>query len=204
MHGFTLVEVMIAGGLSVMVIAAILTANFIGLSETQWVESKAGADNTSRLALDNLERDIRGAKMWFIGNMNGTTFTNIINGTSQQGPALQLFQTTNGSSSYVIYYFDLTYSNQNNGKLMRLTSSNTTPVVIASNLVNWLNNGYSFSSEDYNGNIATNDGSRTWKNVIHTTLQFCQFEYPITTVGGTNSLYDFYKMEYRATPHLPE
>jgi Tfp pilus assembly protein PilW len=204
MHGFTLVEVMIAGGLSVMVIAAILTANFIGLSETQWVESKAGADNTSRRALDNLERDIRGAKMWFIGNMNGTTFSNINNGTAQQGPALQLFTTTNGSTPYILYYFDLTDVNNNNGKLMRLTSSSTTPVVIASNLVNWLNNGYVFTAEDYNGGTNSTDGSRAWKNVIHTTLQFCKFQYPITTVGGTNSLYDFYKMEYRATPHLPE
>jgi Tfp pilus assembly protein PilW len=201
--GYTLVEVMIAGTLSVIVVMAIIAAHLIGLRESQWVESKAGADETSRRVLNQLPTDIRAAKMWFIGNMNGTTFTNTINGTLQQGTALQLFSTTNGSTPFVLYYFDLSDAANNNGRLMRLTNFSIPAVVMASNLVNWLSNGYSFSAENYNGIVSTNDGSRAYKNVIHTTLQFCMFEYPLTAVG-TNGLYDFYKLEFKATPHLPE
>jgi hypothetical protein len=59
-------------------------------------------------------------------------------------------------------------------------------------------------AENYDGTVATNQGNgRNYKGVIHVKLQFCQFQYPLTPVG-TNGLYDYYKMEFRATPHLPE
>lgn len=204
--GYTLVEVMMASALSIIVMGAVIAAHFIGLRESQWVSSKAGADDTSRRVLNQLPVDIRQTKMWFIGNMNGTTFANDINGTLQQGTALQLFPDPS-VNQYILYYFDLSDTQNNNGKLLRLTATNniqTTPVVLASNLVNWLGNGYAFTAEDYNGTQSTNDGSRAYKNVIHTTLQFCMFEFPLTAVGGTNGLYDFYKLEFKATPHLPE
>src|SRR6185437_15176742 len=103
------------------------------------------------------------------------------------------------STPYVQYYFDLTGSNQSNGKLMRFTSTSTTPVCLASNLVNTLGGGYSFAGEDYNGNISTDNSS--YKSVIHTRLQFCKFLYPLTSVGSSNALYDYYKLEFKATPH---
>jgi hypothetical protein len=82
--------------------------------------------------------------------------------------------------------------------------TNWNPVVCASNLVNWLGLGYSFNLEDYSGKPATNDANdTTYKCIIHLDLQFCLFRYPLTPVG-TNGLYDYYKMEFRATPHLPE
>jgi hypothetical protein len=83
---------------------------------------------------------------------------------------------------------------------MRTSSTSWSPVVMASNLITSLY----FTAENYDGVVATNQGySRAYKNVIHTVLQFCQFEYPLTPVG-TNGLYDYYKMEFKATPHLPE
>jgi len=201
--GYTLVEVMFASTISVMVVMAIIVANLMGLCEDQLVESKEGASDTSRRVLNQLPVDIKSCKMWLIGNYSGSTFTSIANSAAQQGPALQLFETTNGSS-YVIYYFDLSQATNNNGLLKRLTSSNSTPVILASNLVNWLGNGYSFTAENYSGVVATNQGSsKAYKNVIHAVLQFCEFQFPLTQVG-TNGLYDYYKLEFRATPHLPE
>jgi hypothetical protein len=115
-----------------------------------------------------------------------------------------LNETTNGSA-YVLYYFDLSNSNNSDGHLVyNKTNTVWNPVVISSNLVNWLSNGYAFYVEDYNGNIITNSGgSKGYKQVIHVKLQFCLFQYPLTVVG-TNGLYDYYKIEFRATPHLPE
>ncbi len=200
--GGTLIEIMFAVTIMTMLIIGIMSAHLLGLREDQWVESKAGASDSSRKVLQQLPRDIKSSKMWFIGNMSGNTF--VIASNSAQGTALQLFESTNGSA-YVLYYFDLTYSNNNDVHLMRnATNTVWSPVLLASNLVDWLNAGFTFHVEDFNGNLATNRGtSNGYKQVVHTTLQYCLFQYPLTPVG-TNGLYDYYKMEFRATPHLPE
>lgn len=189
-----------------MVIIAFLAAHMIGLRQYQVLSTKCGASDTSRSVLSQLPRDIRSTKMWWIGNYNmgSGTFSQISDGTAQEGTALQLFQTTNDSTPYILYYFDLTGSNNNNGKLMRYNSINATTVCLASNLVNWLGMGYSFKAEKFDGTRCTNEGTATaYKSLICTRLQFCRFEYPLAVVG-TNGLYDFYKLEFRATPHLPE
>jgi Tfp pilus assembly protein PilW len=196
--GFTLIEVMFASALLIVVIMALLSAHLIGLRLDQLVESKAGASESSRRALNQLPMDIRSAKMWNIGNISGTNFVNLVDGQSQQGTALALFESTNGSQ-YILYYFDTSDVANSNGKLMRTVSTNWNPVVLASNLITSLY----FREEDYNGNVSTLDGSRSYKYIIHTTLQFCQFQFPLTPVG-TNGLYDYFKLEFKATPHLPE
>lgn len=201
MAGGTLIEMIFTMSMLVVVVMALMAAHLVGLRESQWVESKSGASDTSRRLLNQLPVDIRSSKMWFVGNMSGTNFNIITN--SSQGTALKLFQTTNGSVA-ILYYFDLVNSNNSDGHLVRVSTTNWNPIVVASNLVNWLGGGYSFAVEDYNGHAATNDAdSMSYKRIIHTSLQFCQFQYPLTAVG-TNGLYDYYKIEFRVTPHLPE
>lgn len=202
--GSTLVEMMFASAILTMIVIALMAAHMTGLKEYQIIDSKSGSNDTSRRIVNQLPVDIRSSKMWLIGNYSSNVFSLVTNNLAQQGTALKLFPTTNNSTPYILYYFDLTGANSSNGKLMRCTSSNLTAVCLASNLVNWLGGGYSFVAEDYRGMVATNEGSsRSYKNVIHTTLQFCKFEYPLTTVG-TNGLYDYYKIEFKVTPHLPE
>ena len=198
--GHTLIEMMFASAILIMLVMALLSAQWIGMQQEQVVSSKAGASDSSRRSLNTLPVDIRMSKMWFIGNMSGTTFTPISNGSAQQGTALQLCETTNGSA-YILYYFDTSDSANSNGKLLRnATNSIWAPVVLASNLINTLY----FRAENFNEVLQTNTGSsKSYKNVIHTTLQFKQFQYPLTQVG-TNCLYDFYQLDFMATPHLPE
>ena len=189
---------MLAGTLMVMVIGALLAAQLMGMRQDQLVQSKCGASDSSRRALQQLPVDIRSAKMWNIGNLSGTTFVTISNG-ALQGTALELCSTTNGSQ-YIVYYFDLSDTNNSNGRLMRTSITNWNPVVIASNLINTLY----FQAEDYNGVLQTNSlNSKSYKNIIHVNLQYCQFQYPRTQVG-TNGLYDYYKLEFKTAPHLPE
>ena len=112
----------------------------------------------------------------------GTNFSTITNNTAQRGTALQLFQTTNGSQ-YILYYFDLSQSNYSNGMLWRTVSTNWSPVVIASNLINTLY----FQAEDYNGNVATNQGSSTsYKNIVHT--QTAILPVPVSAHAGGQQL----------------
>ncbi|MEI8288098.1 MAG: prepilin-type N-terminal cleavage/methylation domain-containing protein [Verrucomicrobiota bacterium] len=197
-RGFTLVEMMVAMAIMMIAIAALLSAHIIGLKQNQLIESKAGASDSSRRAIGKLADHIRQSKMWFIGNMSGTNFTAVSNGR-EQGTALALCETTNGSQ-FIYYYFDLSDTNNSNGKLVCTTSTQWNPVVLASNLINTL----FFTAEDYNGVVQTNTWtSKSYKNVIHTTLQFRQFQYPTTTVGS-NCLFDSYQLDFMATPHLPE
>lgn len=198
--GHTLIEMMFAVSMLVVVVMALMAAHLLGLRQAQLVESKCGASDSTRRVLQQLPTDIRSAKMWNLGSMSGTNFVANLNGLPQTGTALQLCETTNGST-YTLYYFDLSDTNNSNGKLWRnATNTVWNPVVLASNLINTLY----FAAENYNGVIQTNDGtSKSYKNVIHTTLQFRQFQYPLTQVGS-NCLYDSYQIDFRATPHLPE
>jgi hypothetical protein len=199
--GHTLIEMIFTMSILVMVIMALLAANYLGMSQSQWVESKCGSSDSSRRLLNQFPVDVKSSKMWFLGNMTGTNF--VINTNSSQGTAVELFLTTNGSQG-IVYYYDLSNTNNNDGHLLRTVSTNWNPVVVASNLVNWLGNGYTFNIEDYTGSPATNGANNnSYKCIIHLDLQFCLFRFPLTAVG-TNGLYDYYKIEFRATPHLPE
>jgi hypothetical protein len=133
--------------------------------------------------------------------MSGTNFIAITNGNFQ-GPAIRLFVaaiSTNqviDSSRYILYWFDTTQAASGNGMLNRMNSTNGVAKVVLSNLVNTLY----FTSENYLGDTQT---VRTYKGVIHTILQFTQFQYPLTAVG-TNGLFDYYRIDCRATPHIPD
>jgi Tfp pilus assembly protein PilW len=210
LSGFTLIELMMVMVLMIFVLTAIILANLLGLKENQYMASKAGASNTSRMAINQMMSDIRTAKGFTIGTIGtnfttGTNFAAYVPNTttsSNQGTALALFPilvSTNESinySDYILYVFDLSQTNNSNGILWRYTSTNQTATIVASNLINSLY----FITENYAG--ATN-WSITYKNVIHTTLQFCEFQYPLTKVGS-NYLFNYYRLDCRATPHLPD
>jgi Tfp pilus assembly protein PilW len=209
LSGMTLVEVMIAFSLMLMVLAAILAANLIGLSENQYLSAKAGASNTSRQAVDTMMNDIRSAKGFMIGNIsntNLTTLTPVTNGLIQ-GTALQVYPILISTNESIDYTKFIQYSYVSNvvsgfgstpssGVLYRYDSTNGITSVVASNLINSL----IFYSENYAG---SNQWSPTYKNVVHTTLQFCEFQYPLTMIGS-NYLFDYYRIDCRATPHLPD
>lgn len=194
--GYTLIEMMFVVVVMIMVVLALFSAQLVGFRLGQLVDSKSGASDNSRKTLQQLPVDIQSAKMWNIGNVSGQNFVIISNG-AVKGNALQLCQTTNGSQ-FTLYYF--TNDATGNGLLMKTSITNWSPVVICSNLFNTLY----FTAEDYNGNLQTNVNNGTnYKSIIHCTLSFFQFLYPLTQVG-TNGLYDYYQLDMRATPHLPE
>jgi Tfp pilus assembly protein PilW len=210
LSGFTLIELMMVMVLMIFVLTAIILANLLGLKENQYMASKAGASNTSRMMINQMMSDIRMAKGFTIGTI-GTNFASSTNFTAyipntltslNQGTALALFPIVFSStesinySNYILYAFDLTQTNNSNGILWRYTSTNQTATIVASNLINSLY----FTTENYAG--ATN-WAVTYKNVIHTTLQFCEFQYPLTMVGS-NYLFNYYRLDCRATPHLPD
>ena len=173
-----------------LVVLAFVYAQLFGLKQDQLIQSKLGASDQSRVAFDQFARDVRSAKSYEVGNLSGTTFAGIANGTPQQGSALRLFLSTN-LSVYIVYYFDT-----NNGELHRMHTGVTGSTLIAQHLTNTMY----FRAERYNGAIQTD---LSHKGVIHTTLWFWQYQYP-TTIVGLGAYYDSYKMDFKFSPHAPD
>jgi Tfp pilus assembly protein PilW len=200
-RAMTLVEAMIAVLVMGVVIGGVLSANFLGMREDQLMESKAGASDTSRRAVNQMLYNIRSAKGFDIGTFTGGTNFAAITNSAMQGTALKLYtfamQTNQviDPNQFIIYYFDSTFGS-NNGVLWQTTNTSSSAAMVASNLIAPLY----FTAENYFG---TTQSVRSYKNVIHTTLQFSQFLYPLTTVGS-NSLYNYYRIDCRATPHIPD
>ena len=197
----TLIETMIAMAVMSVVIGGVLSANFLGLRESRLMESKAGASDTARRSINRLLYDIRSAKGFDIGTMSGNNFAAITNG-SLQGAGLKLYAiavSTNqviDPNRYILYYFDASQVASGNGMLWRLNSTNGSAAVVVSNLINTLY----FTSENY---LGYTQSVRSYKSVIHTTLEFSQFQFPLTPIG-TNGLFDYYRIDCRATPHIPD
>lgn len=189
--GLTLVEMMITMSIFFMLMAGLIAVQFFGMRQDQLIESKLGASDQSRKAFDVMTLEIRKSKVFRVGNGTQSTFTPVPNGTGQQGTAIQLSFSTD-TNSYVRYYFET-----NNARLCRIQSGVTGYRIIANDLTNQMN----FRAVDYTGTNLVTD--ITYKYVICVALHFKQYQYPLTQVGP-GYLYDYYKLEFKVTPHCPD
>jgi len=195
-QAFTLVELMITMAIFSLATLGLLSLHLFGQRHDQLVQSKLGASDQSRRAFDRLTEDIRAAKIWRIGNGEFANFTAIPNGTAQQGNAVRL-QLTTAPSNYIVYYFDTTER-----QLYRQHSGSPLPdrTLIASGLTNITANSMLFRAENYRGETQTD---LTHKGVVGVLLEFAEYQYPMTQVGP-GLRYDYYKMEFKVTPHVPD
>ena len=188
--GFTLSEAMVAAAVFSLAVLGFVYCQMFGMRQDQLVNSKVGASDLARLSFNDLCNDIRSAKIWQIGNGDLASFSGIAQGANQQGNALRLSMTTDTNSFY-LYYFDT-----NARKLFRGHSGSTALKCMAE----YLTNNMYFQATTYGG---TNQTDLSHKGVIKVVMEFFQYQYPITKIGP-GYLYDSYRMELRATPHVPD
>ena len=186
----TLIEMMVAMSVFSFVTLGLVYTHLFTLMQDQLANSKLGASDASRLGFVMLADDVRAAKSWQVGNGDHDDFTPIANGNAQQGTALQIYRTT-ATNSYILYYFDPEHK-----ELRRRQSGVDHAKLIAANLTNTMY----FRAEDYRGVTQT---TLTHKGVIDVVMQFCQFQYPLTKVGP-GYLYDYYKIQFKLTSHVPD
>lgn len=191
---FTLVELMVSMGIFSMVTLGMISLHLFGQRQDQMVQSKLGASDQSRKALSLLTDDIRTAKIYSIGNFSSGSFTNLDIGTAQQGNAVRL-QLTTDPNFHIIYYFDTAA-----GEMYRKKSGLSAPKLIVSGLTNVTANSMSFRGENYRGEIQTD---LTHKGVVSVLLEFAYYHYPYTQVGP-GLRFDYYKTEFKVTPHVPD
>lgn len=178
---FTLVEVMISMSLMTMVLGGVVYSHIMGMKLMQITQAKLGANDSARKAFGKLQDEIRAAKTIAVGAGSSNSFIAAINGGALQGRAIQIYPGTN-QNSWIRYYY-LT----NTSELRRVTSSSSTPQLIAS----YVANAVLFSKADYLGNTLTTD---TGNSTINVRLEFYQLSYPPTKIG-TNNVFESYTMQ---------
>ena len=193
-RALTIVEMLISMSIFGMVVAGFIALQIFGMRQSHLVESKLGASDQSRKLLERMGWEIRSAKQWEVGNVTSSSgaFVEVPDGQAQRGTAIRIFSSSD-TNTYIQYYF-----NTNERSLKRLKSGVTGTKYIATQLTNSM----AFQAENYRGVVQTN-GTALWRNCIRVILEFAQYQYPLTSVGP-NCLYDYYKMEFKVTPHVPD
>lgn len=189
--GFTLAEMLISMGIFSLLVLGMVASQIYGMRVYTIAATKLVATAGARAVVNDLRDQIREANTVYIGNVSSdwTTYVDITNGY-QQGNAVEIYPTTNSVSPYLICYLDTTTSTN---RLMLYSSSLGT----TQDLTDYITNTLIFDAEDLYGNILTNNQNN---RVIHMTLQFSQWEYPIARIGSTNfNSYDYYQLRTRAT-----
>ena len=201
-QAFTLAEMMISVFIFVFMVLGIIYVWMFAMRYDELSCSKLGASDKSRMSFDLLTSDIRAAKWWKVGTGNDTSFTACGNATNQVGNALKLSSSGDTNSpAYIIYYFDTAAS-----QLCRLSNGVPTIKIMAQSLTNsgTLGNGttntsMTFYAEKYDGTRALD---WQYKYAIVTTMEFCQYQYPLTKVGP-GYYYNYYRIQIKAASHCP-
>lgn len=182
---FTLPEVMVAMTVLILVLGTLIVSHVFGMRLLELAKSKMGASDEARAAIAKMMEEIRSAKLIRIGEGDLSSFTEVAVDSLQKGSAVQIFPTTN-YNSFVRYFWDSA-----DKKLKRTTNGQTYVYIVANSISNEL----VFTSEDYSGNVLTNNENN---RVIAVTLQFFQLQYPTVRIGP-GSLYDFYQLRTKIT-----
>lgn len=193
--GFTLVEMMMVVGIFLFVFVSVMVAvEIFGMRIYTMEATKLVATQGGRMALNQLRDSIREGKEVYVGNCsttNASSFSLIGVTNVQQGNALIVYPSTN-LTYYTIYYLDTSTSTNT---LVQFNVTNSSTVTYTQPLASYITNTIVFDAENYQGNVATNYTSLDNREVIHVTLQFSQWEYPIAVVGGhTFNAFDYYQL----------
>ena len=193
LRALTTTEMIITLAIFCVVMLGAIQLHLFGLRQDELVESKLGASDQARMSFAWMVEEIQGAKMWEIGEGSESGFTRVPNGTLQEGSALQLYPTAS-TNTYIRYFFDA------DAKALRVMGHNENGPIPSRVVARNLTNSVFFSVEDHLGNVKRD---LSYKSVVHARFEFFQFEFPTTQIGE-GLLYDYYKLEFKVTPHSPD
>lgn len=190
--GFTLAEMMVTMLVFSFVVLAIISLQLFATRTYTLGATMLSATSGGRAIMNDIRDKIRAAKIVMVGTYgttNGSIFIQAPIGALQRGNALELEFTNAADTNFLIYYQNSAATNICSFSNSVATAyTNTTKSVVA----NYVTNYYCFSAENYQGSIETNYQNNP---VIHITLQFYQWQFPIGIIGGNavNS-YNFYNL----------
>jgi prepilin-type N-terminal cleavage/methylation domain-containing protein len=178
---FTLPEVLIAMAVFLLMLGGILAANLFGLRMFQINETRLNITTWSRETVGKMATEVHSCNRLSVGNITNGFFEGLMNGETQQGPALTIYPSTN-DNSYITYFVN---SADQTFRQTMATPAATNTVILADSVTNTI----AFTAQDFLGNVLTNNLNN---RVIHLTLEFYQ---PARFLEGA----DYYRLETAMT-----
>jgi hypothetical protein len=194
--GFSLTEFILASGITVIMLGGVIYTHIMGQNLHHWSMTKVGANDQSREVLFRLQDEIRAAKNVQIGYFTNAQFRTPTLGQRQVGQTLRIFPTTN-DANYVQYRLASFSTGMQLRRAEISGSGRTGGRTVATHLTN---NPAMFAFEDFWGTPLTELSAN---RIVAVTLDFKQFQYPITQVGS-NYYYDYYRLQTRISKRAVE
>ncbi|HLX73029.1 MAG TPA: hypothetical protein VKV04_25670 [Verrucomicrobiae bacterium] len=177
-RAFTVPELLLALAIFLMVVAAIVSLQVVGLKLNARAASKLASAAASAKVLNQVRDHVLEANSALVGNGNNNAFTP--NGTT--GNAVQVFSGTD-TNNYLLFFLST-----NTDCLYEWNNTNKQIWTIAENVTN----ESVFETVDFQGNVS----SRNQEHYsIRMTLQFAELDYRIPT----NS-YEYFTLTTQMTP----
>lgn len=161
--GFSLAELLIVSALALLVGAMLLSALFFANRMWQITQSKIQSADKTRQVIRVVSSHVHSGRILRVGSGGLSSFTEAAIDSPQEGNALQIHSTTD-TNVFIRYYRD-----PSDKKLKFMTSSSSTPTVVAKEITNPV----VFRMEDFGGNVLTGKQNNC---VIGLTLDFSEIE----------------------------
>lgn len=207
-NAFTLVEMMVAISVFSLVVLATVAMQIYAMRVYTLAATKLTATADARQAMNDIRDQVREARLVYVGNYVYNTgvppidFSPITNGAPQQGNALMIYPTTT-TNSFTLVYLEPGYKSNNftsfsssgaplgtNSLLMLIYTNGG--LYVSNDVADFITNQIVFDAENFEGQmLSTNENNY----LIHMTLNFSQWEYPIAYIGSNDfNAYDYYQL----------
>jgi prepilin-type N-terminal cleavage/methylation domain-containing protein len=207
-RGFTLVEMIVATTVFTIVVLATVAMQIYAMRVYELAATKMIATANARVTMNDIRDSVRQSRVVYVGNYSiqpnsSPVFSAVTNGSAQEGNALMIYPTTATNAFTVVYLqaADGTTTNlstmDSNGNIINTNSLillvYTNSAMTVSNIIaSYITNEIVFDAENFEGTILTNNENNS---LVHLTLDFSQYEYPIAMIGSNKfNAYDYYQL----------
>jgi prepilin-type N-terminal cleavage/methylation domain-containing protein len=202
--GFSLVEMMVAVTIFALVILATIAMQIYASRVYTLAATRLSATEEARSAMNDIRDRVRQSRLVYVGQYVSATgnplidFTAMTNGDPQQGNALMIYPST-GTSNFTLVYLQpgngsnswANSSPANVNSLILLTYTNGS-LQISNDVADYVTNQIIFDAENFEGSVLSSNQNNY---LIHMTLSFSQWEYPIAYIGSNSfNAYDYYQL----------
>ncbi|MGH7942552.1 MAG: PulJ/GspJ family protein [Limisphaerales bacterium] len=209
---FTLIEMMVAIGVFSLVVLGTIAIQIYAMRVYTLAATKLTASEEARATMNDVRDQVRGARLVYVGDYEYTSnfppadFKAMTNGDTQQGNALMIYPTTT-TNSFTLVYLAPGRSNNftafaKNGaplgtnSLLMIVYTNGA-LQVSNDIADFITNQIVFDAENFEGTVLTNNQNNY---LIHMTLSFSQWEYPIAYIGSNSfNAYDYYQLNTAMT-----
>jgi prepilin-type N-terminal cleavage/methylation domain-containing protein len=208
LRAFTLVEMMVSIAVFSLVVLVTVAMQVYAARVYTLAATKLTATEDARKTMNDIRDQVRSARLVYVGNYVYNTgnppsdFSPMTNGDLQEGNALMIYPNTS-TNSFTLVYLQPGYKSNNfsafgsNGgplgtnSLLLVTFTNG-GLQVSNDIADFVTNQIVFDAENFEGSMLSSNQNNY---VIHLTLNFSQWEYPIAYIGSNSfNAYDYYQL----------